>query len=55
MFVNFRAISVMYHSVWESVAFTHIDGTDPSGITPFYQKAHFLKLDKVMTENRAAV
>lgn len=49
------AISVMYHSVQEPVAFIHTNDTDPAGITPFYQKSHFLQLDKVMIENRAAV
>lgn len=32
----------MVATVQESMDFIHPNGTDPAGITPFYQKAHFL-------------
>lgn len=35
--------------------FIKTNGIDPAEITSFYQKAHFLHLDKVMTENRVTV
>lgn len=35
------AISVIYHSVQEPVAFIHTNDTDPARITPFYQKSSF--------------